>query len=79
MVDLLLSNDFTIDEMDQVSYYSTPLAVATLHGKDDLLRTLIKKGTPPDQRFKSTGWTPLMIAALTGRCCQVDLSSWMYA
>nr|CAB3221840.1 ankyrin repeat and SAM domain-containing protein 6-like [Phallusia mammillata] len=67
MVDLLLSNGFAVDESDKVSHYSTPLAVATLHGKDDLLRTLLKKGIPPDQHFKFTGWTPLMIAAITGQ------------
>ena len=55
-----------IDDELSVSYFTTPLAIATLHGRDAFLRTLLRKGVPPDQNFKHTQWTPLMIAALTG-------------
>lgn len=67
VVDILMGNDgVVIDDELSVSYFTTPLAIATLHGRDAFLRTLLRKGVPPDQNFKHTQWTPLMIAALTG-------------
>ena len=67
MVDLLLSNsDLVLDDAECISYFISPLVVSTMYGRDDSLRMLLRHGVPPNQRFKSTEWTSLMISALTG-------------
>ena len=63
---LLAHDQMVIDDQNSISNFTYPLAVATYYGRDDCLRSLLRKGAPPDQSFKHTGWTPLMIAALTG-------------
>uniref|UniRef100_H2ZH16 Uncharacterized protein n=1 Tax=Ciona savignyi TaxID=51511 RepID=H2ZH16_CIOSA len=67
LIELFMNHDVLVDDSESVPYFASPLAVATMQGRDDNLRRLLKKGIPPDQCFKFTNWTPLMIAALTGQ------------
>nr|XP_018666877.1 ankyrin repeat and SAM domain-containing protein 6-like isoform X2 [Ciona intestinalis] len=67
MIELFMNHDVLADDSESVPYFTSPLAVATMQGRDDNLKKLLKKGIPPDQYFKFTDWTPLMIAALTGQ------------
>ncbi|XP_076808592.1 ankyrin repeat and SAM domain-containing protein 6-like [Clavelina lepadiformis] len=68
LVDFLLgNNEIVLDDAENVTYFTSPLAVATMYGRDDALRSLLRLGVPADQNFKYTEWTPLMIAALTGQ------------
>jgi len=63
MVDLLLNNsDLVLDDGESISSFISPLVVSTMYGRDDAL----KHGVPPNQSFKSTEWTSLMVSALTG-------------
>ena len=67
MVELLLSHpELVLDDADSISCFISPLVVATMYGRDDALRQLLRQGIPPNQSFRSTEWTSLMIAALTG-------------
>ena len=67
MIELLLNNnELVLDDAESLSYFISPLFVATMYGRDDALRLLLRKGLPPNQNFKSTEWTSLMISALTG-------------
>ena len=44
----------------------TPLMVAAQDGRDDVLRSLLRRGIPADQKHIATGWTALMVTAMTG-------------
>lgn len=67
MIELLLNkSELVLDDAENLSYFISPLFVATMYGRDDALRLLLRKGLPPNQNFKSTEWTSLMISALTG-------------
>ncbi|XP_039274562.2 ankyrin repeat and SAM domain-containing protein 6-like [Styela clava] len=67
VVEILLENHFTVDCVENTLHFATPLMVATLGGRDDLLRTLLRWGVPADQRHIATGWTALMVTAMTGQ------------
>ena len=76
MVDLLLSNsELVLDDAESISYFISPLVVSTMYGRDDALRLLLRQGVPPNQSFKSTEWTSLMVSALTGAVCLSDVCS----
>lgn len=67
VVEILLENHFSINCAESTQFFTTPLMVATLDGRDDLLRTLLRWGVPADQRHNATGWTALMVTAMTGQ------------
>lgn len=66
VVELLLEQNLVIDDAESVDYFCSPIMVATLHGRDELLRKLLIRGVPSDQVHKHTGWTPIMVSAMTG-------------
>lgn len=67
VVEVLLENGASIDCKETSQNFVTPLMVAARDGRDDVLRTLLRRSVPPDQRHCSTGWTPLMVTAMTGQ------------
>lgn len=66
IVEILFANNYVIDNTESVNYFTTPLMVAAQHGRDDVLRSLLRYGVPSDQCYKDTGWTALMVTAMTG-------------